>query len=327
MNAFLKDIKVPQHDKFMPVHQIVMMFATSMDSEELYSYATSVEAQFCDKDEIRMELPNLVVEEKLKQVNALIGKLFEINLYKITVKEMTDNRYVEFETYDGDDIAEFAEFRHASCMSKNDYLTLLKYQLCMQGIQGHLDGVLHDGTTEKITIDTFFPHTIVKKNFNIPYDKYPNINGSFIINEASIDEINNGFFLANEIKDGNILKIDFDKSLDQINEYRSKIRKARIANESIIKKILFWQPKEIVDELQLSQEFISLAIDSVILSRSFPSDCEKTKQNYFEESVNALRKTFKKEHVEEKKFRGEMQEFIMSLAKKYKGNSKLKPIN
>ena len=167
-----------------------MLFAETKESNELFHFGTTIETQFCTKDEYDLEegLPDKLAKAKINYANSLIGKTFEINLYKFTVKELTNGKYVaiEFSSPCGDDDWNFEtikEYHIASYMTIEDIVMNIKYSITMQGVQGLADGVFPDESTEEITTELFFPKPIFeKKNFKIPYNKYPNLNASQIVN-------------------------------------------------------------------------------------------------------------------------------------------------
>lgn len=331
MKAILKKIEAREYQNRMPLHSVKMLFVESSESEELYTYETTIEKQFCTIDEYELSegVSEQLFHEKVEYANSLIGKTFEVNLFKFNVKELTDNHYVAFEYMVNFRIKHVEEYHVASFMTKEDYMLRMKYSQTMQIYQcpGYLEGVLPDGSTEDITTNLFFPKPIPeKKHFDIPYDKYPNLNESFIVNEAPISEIHDGHHLANQIKEYNISESDFNTYMDQIADYRSKVRAAKASNESIRKKIFFWEPKEVVDELKLSPNVISMSKDSIILSRLYPRDCEEAKKAYQAECERNLRKTFMHEDVDKKDFKDQFAAFRKTLSEKYKGKQVLKPI-
>ena len=332
MKAILKKIEAREYQNRLPLHPVKMLFAESSESEELYAFETTIEKQFCTKDEylLREGVSKQLFQEKVDYANSLIGKTFEVNLFKFNVQDLTDNHYVAFEFMVDYRIKRVEEYHVASFMTKEDYMLRMKYSQTMRVYQyrGSLEGVLSDGTKEDIARDFFFPKPIPKKkHFDIPYDKYPNLNESFIVNEAPIDEIRKGHHLANQIKEYNISESDFNTYMDQIAGYRSKVRAAKAANESIRKKIFFWEPKEVVEELKLSSNVISMSIDSIILSRRYPNDCAEATKAYHAECERKLRETFMHEDVDKNEFKEKFADFRKALSEKYKGKSVLQPIN
>ena len=333
--AILKGIEVLHHEEYMEKHHIKMLFVESPESDDVYTFRTSIEVQFCTKDEYDMikGLPDKLLEEKLNYANTLIGKTFDINLYKFSVKELTNNKYtaIELTTNYFDDLCDYdtiEEYHIASYMTKEDVIWKQKYSITMKGINGDADGVTSDGTMEEITTELFFPQPIPeKKHLDIPYNKFPQLNASSIINVISIDEIRNGHHLANQMKDYNVPEYEFDKYIRLIEEYRSGVRATQIANESLRKKIFFWEPKETVEELKLPPNIIALAKDSIILSRLYPSDCKEAAKEYSIQCERNLRKQFMNEDTDAEDFKDKTFEFIKALKKKYEGKEKIKPID
>lgn len=335
MKAVLKEIEVPEFEDFMLRHPIKMLFAETEESDELFRFGTTIETQFCTKDEydLKVGLPEKLVEEKINYANSLIGKTFEINLYKFTIKELTNGKYVAIEFsrpcgYDDWDFDTIEDYHIASYMTKEDVVLNIKYSITMQGVQGLADGVLQDETTEEITTELFFPKPVPeKKTFEIPYSKFSNITDSYIVNVIAISDIRKGCNLAYQIRDWDIPHYDFDKYIHQIEDYRSKVRAVKAINESLRKKIFFWEPKEVVEELKLSPKVISLFKDSIILGKSYPTECNKADHEYAEECEKRLRKQFMGEDSEEKEFKDKCLEFSQALRKKYKGKEIIRPIN
>lgn len=335
MRAILKEIEVPEFNDNMLRHPIKMFFAETEESDELFRFGTTIETQYCNKDEydIKEGLPEKLAEEKISNAKSLIGKTFEINLYKFTVKELTNGKYVAIEFskpcgYDDWDFETIEDYHIASYMSKEDVVTSIKYSITMQGVQGLADGVLPDESTEEITTELFFPKPIPeKKNFEIPYSKFPNLTASYIVNEVAVKDIRKGCNLAYQIREWDIPHYDFDKYIHQIEDYRSRVRAAKATNESLRKKIFFWEPKEVVEELKLNQNVISLFKDSIILGKSHPAECEKADHEYAEECEKRLRKQFMGEDMDEKDFKDKWLEFRQALRKKYRGKEVIKPIN
>lgn len=334
MRAILKGIEVIESNNYMLKHPIKMLFADSEGSDELFRFGTTIETQFCTKYEYDLKegLPDKLAEEKIRYANSLIGKTFEINLYKFTVKELTNGKYVAIEfsrpcSYDDWDFETIEDYHVASYMTKDDVITSIKYSITMQGIQGLADGVLPDESTEEITTELFFSKPIPeKKNFEIPYNKYPNLTTSYIVNEVAVKDIRRGCNLAYQIRECDIPHYDFDKYIHQIEDYRSRVRAAKAKNESLRKKLFFWEPKEIVEELNLSPNVISLFKDSIILGKVYPAECEKADHEYAEKCENRLRKQFLGEDIDEKEFKDKCLEFRQALRKKYRGKEVLKSI-
>lgn len=131
MKAILKDIEVTDYDESMLRHPITMFFVESEESDELYRFGTTVEMQFCANDEYdgKEGITEKIFDEKVRFAKTLIGKSFEINLYKFTVKELTDNKYaaLEFSTYYYDDFYDeetVEDYHIASFMAKEDVILI-----------------------------------------------------------------------------------------------------------------------------------------------------------------------------------------------------------
>lgn len=335
MKAILKEIEIPEIKGIMLRHPIKMLFAESEESEEIYRFGTTIESQFCNKDEFDLKegMPDKLVEEKINYAKSLIGKAFEINLYKFTIKELTNDKYVAIEFsrpcgFGNWDFKTIEDYHIASYMTKEDVVMNIKYSITMQGVQGLADGVLPDESTEEITTELFFSKPIPeKKHFNIPYDKYPNLNSHYIVNEIPVRDISKGRNLAYLIEDRDIKEYEFDNYIREIEKYRSRVREAKLENESLRKKLFFWEPKVMVEELKLPSNVLSLMKDCIILGKEYPSDCEEADMEYAEECGKRLMKQLMGEDSHDIGFKDKWLEFRQALKKKYKGKDVIKPIN
>ena len=101
MKAILKEIRTGYFDEFY--HKITMCFSKSIESDELYFFNTSLEHQFCTDEERIAGLSEDLVEEKVCYANTLIGRWFEINLYKISIKEISNQHYIALEIFNDEE--------------------------------------------------------------------------------------------------------------------------------------------------------------------------------------------------------------------------------
>lgn len=323
MKAILKKIEIAEYNEYMP-NRILMFF--TRESEELYRFGTTVETQFCTADEYdaREGISEELFDEKVKYAKTLVGKTFEINLYKFTVKDLTNNKYKAFkfktDIYDDNLPYTVENYLIASYMTEEDVIQNLKFSITKQGIDGLVEGVLLDESTEKITAELFFTKQIQeKKNFIIPYDKYYNLNYKYIVNEIPVNYINKGINLAYQIKERDFPKYEFNRYVHEIEDYRSKVKLAKMENNSLRKMLFFWEPNVVVEELKLSSNIISLMKDCIILGKEYPADCNKADREYAEECEKRLRKRFLGEDVDEKDFKTKWLEFSQALNRKYRG--------
>lgn len=167
MKAVLNKIELCDNsNSILKIHPIIMYFADTTNNKELYSYRTTIESQFCNKNEYDWKdgLPNQVIEEKINYARSFIGKTYEINLYMITVEELTNKRYVELEivTSHGcyDETNRIKNYYHATYMSKEDWIQKLKYTITINGMQGLIYGITPLNISEEITKDLFFSQLI-----------------------------------------------------------------------------------------------------------------------------------------------------------------------
>ena len=188
MAAILREIKAWKSCGY-PSHRINMMFSDPFNDEELYGYLTSIENQYCSKEEREEELSDEDVEEKLSFAKSQIGLYFDVNLYKISIQELTNNNYWAFQV----PVSEFetrklTEYRIPTYMTREDAITDLKYKALLNN---SLKGLLANGTIETIKTEYLFPRIRQPKTFEIPYAKFCKLNPEYILQFASIDEITN----------------------------------------------------------------------------------------------------------------------------------------
>ena len=332
MRAILKEIKFCEHEDYTP-HRIAMMFSEETNDEELYVFGTTIEVQYCIKEKFIGGISDSLFKKKKAFAEKQIGRMFEINLYKFTVRELTNDKYVAFEVsifdpYDCGASETLKDYHIASYMTIEDVKMKLKFGITMAGIEGHAEGVLPDNSTEIITTELFFPTPPPeKKHFDIPYSKYSNLTTSYIISEVAVNDIRKGRNLAYQIKEQDIPYYEFDKYIRQIEDYRSSVRNAKAINESLRKKIFFWKPKVVIEELKLKQNVVSLFKDCIILGKCYPAECNKADHEYAKECEKTLRKQFLGEDMDEKEFKDKWFDFIQALKKKYKGRETIRPID
>lgn len=169
MKAVLKKIELcANNNSMLKNHPIIMFFADTTNSKELYSCRTTIESQFCNKDEYDWKngLPDQQVDEKINYASSFIGKTYEINLHMITVEELTNKRYVELEIVTPHETKKIKNYYHATYLNKEDWIHNLKYTITFNGIQGLVFGITSHGISEDITIDLFFPQFITRNPGN-----------------------------------------------------------------------------------------------------------------------------------------------------------------
>ena len=190
MAAILKEIKFLEdsviEDKS---HPIIMCFSRSVEEDELYFYRTSLENQYCSFLERTEGLPEEKVDAILEHANSQIGKKFNINLFNISVAELTDGQFVSLEYdgdydeygYDEDDIIK--EFRRATYKTRADIFEVLKLHICLWGLDKTYIGIKSDGSYGDIDEKLIFPtNRIEPKHFDIPSDGFPEIDELCILN-------------------------------------------------------------------------------------------------------------------------------------------------
>lgn len=176
MVGVLKEIEVDKHCSFFPKHFVKMFFSKSMGSDELYCFVTTLEDQFCTKEEKDKKFSDEFLNEKEKFAKTFVGKRFVINLFTFSIKELTDNRYVAI--YDNKRKKRIESVNRATYREKEDEKMHLKFGLTSNGINGYCYGILVNGSTEEITTDFLFPSSVpsckkelMKKYTSIDVDK------------------------------------------------------------------------------------------------------------------------------------------------------------
>lgn len=327
-------------------HPIKMVFTKDGNSSEIYPYQTSLENQFYSSVNRNKGLSDKEALEKLSLLKTYLGKLFDINLHKISVLELTNGKYIslEFNGYadeygydDNEDCDEndmIEEFRRATYRSREDLVEILKLQICLGGFDDSYLGIKRDGTSEKLDEKLVFP--IVKeeqKLYEIPYDGFPEIDEFYIINKMAIENIEIGQYLASSIKYNRIRNFDGAYLIKRLKEYRNYIYEINNVNSSIKKKLAFWESKESIEPFDPTKGTIiecdrnavlNFFKDSYILSKCFPKDCVYAKEEYSRKCVEDLRKAFYFEDINEIKVKNELKRILKEQSLKYKGKKKIK---
>lgn len=325
MKAILKEIRTGYFDEFY--HKITMCFSKSIESDELYFFNTSLEHQFCTDEERIAGLSEDLVEEKVCYANTLIGRWFEINLYKISIKEISNQHYIALEIFNDEECESrrFTDFRVATFMTKKDAIEDRKYMIVNSE---NIEGVLPDGITEEVNINFIFPIKMpTPEDIVIPYDLFPSLNTNYIIQEASLEEMANGYYLANQLNESKIDKSDFNNFIKKIKEYRENVMNAQIFNNSFVKKLFFWIPPKKIKDIVVDPDMESLAINSIILFKQYPVECKKAEEEYWDSLSKFVRKKFLHEDVEEEELFNRWQSFHKEIRERYKDKFVIKIVD
>lgn len=346
MSAILKEIRFLEdiviEDK---LHPIIMCFSRSVEENELYFYRTSLENQYCSFLERTEGLSEEKVDAILEHANSQIGKIFDINLFDISVSELTDGQFVSLE-YDGD-LDEYGyeenedcdeddiikEFRRATYKTRADIFEVLKLHICLWGLDKTYIGIKSDGSYGEIDEKLVFPiNRIEPKHYDIPYDGFPEVDEFYILNEIPIENIENGQYLAISLKYNNIKNFDGTFLIRRLKEYRNQIIQSNYNNGTLRKKIAFWEPKETVGPFNPTKDTIiecnretvlHFFKDSYILSKAYPKDCLNAKTDYHRKCEEELREQFCGEQIGEKRVKEKLKMILKEQSAKYKGKRKI----
>lgn len=336
------------------IHPIYMYFVKDDNDSEVYPYQTTIEDQFCTPAERKNGLLDEVAFEKLKVLESCIGRRFDINLYKFSVAELTDGKYIavdDTDAYDVDivsyvndtdsdedeDDTLIREFRRASYKSREDIAIQLKYNICLSGMDGRYVGITKDGDEEDIDYTLVFPPQKEKpKNYDIPYEGFPEITEYYILNEMPIENIEKGQYLAASLKYDKIKQFDGSYLIKRFKEYREKVCDVNFRNSTLRKKIAFWEPQEKVEPFDPTKGTIiecdrktvlDFFKDSYILSKTYPKDCNKAKEDYYRKCEDDLRERFNHEAKGEKRVKDKLKEILKEQSSRYTGKTKIRMLD
>ena len=320
------------------LHPINMYFVKDENDSEVYPYQTAIEDQFCSPAERKNGLLDDDAAEKLKTLKSCIGRKFDINLYKFPVSELTDGKYVALDDVDSyEDDTQIREFRRATFKSREDIAIQLKFNICLSGMDGRFVGITKDGDEEDIDYTLIFPPQQEEpKSYDIPYEGFPEITEYFILNEMPIENIEKGQYLAASLKYDKITQFDGSYLIRRFEEYRKKVREVNFRNSTLRKKIAFWEPQETVEPFDPTKGTIiecdrktvlDFFKDSYILSKTYPKDCDKAKEDYYRKCEDDLRERFNYEAKGEKRVKdNNVKEVIIVLKPSIEGETTMQYI-
>ena len=339
MSGILKDVRLLEGFVVEDMlHPINMLFIKDGNETEVYPYQTSVENQFCSLTESKNGLLDDDADEKLKILKSYIGKKFDINLYKFSVSELTDGKYVAVDDVDSyEDETQIREFRRATFKSREDIAIQLKFNICISGMDGRFVGITKDGSEEDIDYTLVFPpQNEEPKNYDIPYEGFPEITEYFILNEMPIENIEKGQYLAVSLKYDKIKQFDGRYLIRRFEEYRKKVCEVNFRNSTLRKKVAFWEPKETVEPFDPTKGTIiecdrktvlEFFKDSYILSKTYPKDCNDAKDEYYRKCEDRIREEYYHEEKGEKRVKDKLKEILKEQSSRYKGKAKIKMLD
>ena len=339
MSGILKDVRLLEGFVVEDMlHPINMLFIKDGNETEVYLYQTSVENQFCSLTESKNGLLDDDADEKLKILKSYIGKKFDINLYKFSVSELTDGKYVAVDDVDSyEDETQIREFRRATFKSREDIAIQLKFNICISGMDGRFVGITKDGSEEDIDYTLVFPpQNEEPKNYDIPYEGFPEITEYFILNEMPIENIEKGQYLAVSLKYDKIKQFDGRYLIRRFEEYRKKVCEVNFRNSTLRKKVAFWEPKETVEPFDPTKGTIiecdrktvlEFFKDSYILSKTYPKDCNDAKDEYYRKCEDRIREEYYHEEKGEKRVKDKLKEILKEQSSRYKGKAMIKMLD
>lgn len=339
MSGILKDVRLLEGFVVEDMlHPINMLFIKDGNETEVYPYQTSVENQFCSLTESKNGLLDDDADEKLKILKSYIGKKFDINLYKFSVSELTDGKYVAVDDVDSyEDETQIREFRRATFKSREDIAIQLKFNICISGMDGRFVGITKDGSEEDIDYTLVFPpQNEEPKNYDIPYEGFPEITEYFILNEMPIENIEKGQYLAVSLKYDKIKQFDGRYLIRRFEEYRKKVCEVNFRNSTLRKKVAFWEPKETVEPFDPTKGTIiecdrktvlEFFKDSYILSKTYPKDCNDAKDEYYRKCEDRIREEYYHEEKGEKRVKDKLKEILKEQSSRYKGKAMIKMLD
>jgi len=339
MSGILKDVQFLDsfaiEDMFHPIN---MYFIKDENDSDVYPYQTAIEDQFCSPAERKNGLLDDDAAEKLKILRSCVGKKFDINLYKLSVSELTDGKFVAVDDIDSyEDDTQIKEFRRATYKSREDIAVQLKFNICLAGMDGRYVGITKDGDEEDIDYTLIFPPQQEEpKIYDIPYEGFPEITENFIMNEMPIENIEKGQYLAASLKYNKIKEFDGSYLIRRFEEYRKKVREVFFRNNTLRKKIAFWEPKETVEPFDPTKGTIiecdrktvlDFFKDSYILSKTYPKDCNDARDEYYRICEDRIREEYYHEEKGEKRVKDKLKEILKEQSLRYKGKAKIKMLD
>lgn len=352
MSGVLRNIKLVEELVLEDRRHPIIMWFSDNNSEDLFPYRTTLEVQFGTEIERKKGINEKKVKEKLSEANSYIGCIYDINLYRLSVSELTNGKFVGIEDMDYFDVENLLgpedidfqddsiiyEYKRATYMTKHDLINYLRYRICLLGMESQYYGVNKDGDTEDIESTLFFENLTEKPkqyNIKIPYEKYGYINKEYIIFKMPIDKIRNGQSLAFQLNDYKIESNDECYLVELLNKYRKYVQEVKEFNSKWYNMILFWKKEQIVDLEQYIKNVVKYPInqvmqffkDSYILSCEFPEESAEAKQWTLNKSYERLYERYNNESILIKKVRDNYKQFNMELSKKYNGKHIIKILN
>ena len=331
--VYLEDFEI--EDKY---HPILMKFIKDDNDSIVYPYRTSLEEQFCSASEIKKGLLDDDAEKKMAIIKTKKGKKFDVNLYRISVSELTDGKFValdDLDSYEEDSL--IREFRRATYKTREDLSILLKLDICISGMESRFVGINKEGDEIDIDSTLIFPIETKDpkklKNYDIPYEGFPEVDEQYILFKMPLENIKIGQYLALFLKYDKIKNFDGDYLIERLKEYRNKKNEIENRNNSVYKRFAFWEQKEQISLFNPTagtvidcnrDTVIQFFRDSFILSKTYPKDCLIAKNDYYRKCEEDLRERFLGEEKGEKRVKDKRKEILKEQSLKYSGKRKLR---
>lgn len=157
MKAILKEIRYDE--KYVKEHlrneglmfRAFLMFQ-NQNGSETYSYTSIFQNIFYPYEEDFDRYSVKELQNKIDEAKLNIGKSFNVNLYKISINEITNGNYngIAFYNYYEELTRIFHEFRIASYKTRIDVIKELQFKYCKRVMEG--DAVIFDDKDNEIDI-------------------------------------------------------------------------------------------------------------------------------------------------------------------------------
>lgn len=157
MKAILKEIRydekyVKEHLRDEGLMFGVFLMFQCQNSSETYSYTSTFPNIFYPNEKKIDGYSVTELQNKIDEAKLHIGKSFNVNLYKISVNEITNGNYngIAFYNYYDELTHIFHEFRVASYKTRIDVIKELQFKYCKRVIEG--DAVIFDEKDNEIEV-------------------------------------------------------------------------------------------------------------------------------------------------------------------------------
>lgn len=340
MEGYLKKVEVREDTEGLTCHPIKLYFSKDdfpldfdeiVSDNDLYRLSTTIETLLCSVEERNKGLTDSELNAKIDYIKSYIGRCFNINLFYITVRDLTDGKYVaferEFDDYIDSDSEEIYEYKMATYRTNEDTIKLLKYNITLSGLLGDTLGITYSGRREKITTELFFsdfkpelPAKAIDKyaSLTIPYAKYQHVTINYIINQAPLSGITSGLSLANRIKNKNISRKIIDNCIKTIENYRYQKLLESTLKYKLQKTLHFFWKKDTIKEPVFADDINAVLIASYIVSKEYLEECADIAREAVEEILYPQKNHDNEEEAIFSQFSAMHKNFLRLLKAKYK---------